>query len=73
MNSKMLIIAFATFISAIFGIAASSIATECMNKNDSYKSQNKSNYDFIIFNLVCNIIMLLLGIGCIYIGATSPY
>ncbi len=69
----MLMIACATFISAIFGIAASSIATECFNKNESFKTEKKSNYDFIIFNLVCNIIMLLLGAGCIYMGATSPY
>jgi hypothetical protein len=73
MNTKMLMIACATFISAIFGIAASSIATECFNKNESFKTEKKSNYDFIIFNLVCNIIMLLLGAGCIYMGATSPY
>lgn len=69
----MLMIACATFISAIFGIAASSIATECFNKNESYKTEKKSNYDFIIFNLVCNIIMVLLGAGCMYLGATSPF
>lgn len=73
MNAKMLMIACATFISAIFGIAASSIATECFNKNESYKTEKKSNYDFIIFNLVCNIIMVLLGAGCMYLGATSPF
>jgi hypothetical protein len=73
MNAKILMIACATFISAIFGIAASSIATECFNKNESYKTEKKSNYDFIIFNLVCNIIMLLLGAGCMYLGATSPF
>ncbi len=69
----MLMIACATFISAIFGIAASSIATECFNKNESYKAEKKSNFDFIVFNLVCNIIMLLLGAGCIYLGATAPF
>ena len=73
MNTKMLMIACATFIAAIFGIAASSIATECMNKHESYKAEKKSNFDFLIFNLVCNIIMLLVGAGCIYLGATAPY
>lgn len=71
-NPKILMIACATFISAIFGIAASSIATECMNASDKYKEEKKSNYNFIIFNLICNIIMVLLGAGCMYLGATAP-
>jgi len=73
MNPKMLMIACATFISAIFGIAASSIATECFNKHESFKKEKESNYNFIIVNMVCNIIMLLLGGGCIYLGATAPF
>jgi len=72
MNTKILMIALATFISAIFGIAASSIATECFNKHESFKKEKESNYNFIIVNLVCNIIMLLVGVGCIYVGVTSP-
>ena len=69
---KMMITAIAIVVAAIFGIATSSIATECFNKNESYKTEKQSNFNFVVVNLVCNIVMLLLGFGCIYMAATSP-
>lgn len=71
-NIKMIMTAVAIVVAAIFGIATSSIATECFNKNESYKAEKKDNFNFVVVNLVCNIVMLLLGFGCIYLGATSP-
>lgn len=71
-NMKMMITAIAIVVAAIFGIATSSIATECFNKNESYKTEKKDNFTFVVVNLVCNIVMLLLGFGCIYMAATSP-
>ena len=70
----MFVLAFAIFITAIFGIAVSSIATQCYNSDQpgtTLKAQMPGNFNFTIVNMVCNIIMLLLGIFCMYIGATS--
>ena len=72
MNIKMMSTALAIVVAAVFGIATSSIATECFNKNESFKNEKKDNFNFVVVNLVCNIVMLLLGFGCIYISATSP-
>lgn len=72
-NMKMMVTALAIVVAAIFGIATSSIATECFNKNESYKNEKKDNFNFVVINLVCNIVMLLLGFGCIYMAATSPF
>jgi hypothetical protein len=71
-NMRMLSTAIAIVIAAIFGIATSSIATECFNKNESFKNEKKDNFNFVVVNLVCNIIMLLLGFGCIYLAIQSP-
>jgi hypothetical protein len=71
-NIKMMSTALAIVVAAVFGIATSSIATECFNKNESFKNEKKDNFNFVVVNLVCNIVMLLLGFGCIYISATSP-
>lgn len=74
-NIKMIVTAVAIVVAAIFGIATSAIATECYNsdkKGTELKEEKKSNFNFIVMNLVCNIVMLLLGFGCIYMGATSP-
>jgi hypothetical protein len=72
-NMKMMMTAIAIVVAAIFGIATSSIATECFNKNESFKNEKKDNFNFVVINLVCNIVMLLLGFGCIYMAATSPF
>lgn len=75
-NMKMMFTALAIVVAAIFGIATSSIATECYNsekKGTELKAEKKDNFNFIVINLVSNIVMLLLGFGCIYLAATSPY
>lgn len=69
---KLLSAAVVLLIGGIFGVAASSIATECFNKNESFKNEKKSNYDFIIVNLVCNIMLILFSFGSIYLAVTSP-
>jgi uncharacterized protein YqhQ len=74
-NMRMMSTALAIVVAAIFGIATSSIATECYNsdkKGTDLKGEKKDNFNFIIINLVCNIVMLLLGFGCIYLSVTSP-
>lgn len=72
-NAQMLFVALAVIISGIFGIATTSIATECFNdeKHKAFKDSKKDNFNFVIVNLVCNIIMLLIGISCTYMAIRS--
>lgn len=73
MNTRMLSTAVAIVFAAIFGIATTSIAIECYNsQNAKIKEEKPSNFNFVVFNLVCNILMLILGFVCIYMASQSP-
>ena len=68
MNTTLLFTAIALLILGIFSIAASSIGTECYNKHESYKTEKKSNFDFLVVNLVSAIVMVLLAFVSIYMS-----
>jgi cell division protein FtsX len=60
-----------SFSGSIFSIATSSIAIKAYNDNMKYKNMNKSNFSFIIFNLVFAIIVLILSIVGVYLKITD--
>lgn len=68
MNTNLLGMAISGVVAAIFAIATSSIATECYDKNETFKESKKDNYNYIIVNLVSNILMLLVAIFSIYLS-----
>lgn len=70
-NTQILLTAIIFLIAGILGIATSSIATECYDKNPAYKDSKRDNYNFVIVNLVCNIFLLLLSLYSLYIGFTT--
>lgn len=70
-NTQILSTAIIFLIAGVLGIATSSIATECYDKNLAYKDSKKDNYNFVIVNLVCNILLLLLSLYSLYIGFTT--
>lgn len=72
MNTKLMSTALSMIILAILGVAASSIAIECAN-GSNYKKDKPGNFNFIIANLICNIVMILAGFGSIYLAVQSPY
>ena len=53
----------ALVISGICIIAVSAIGIECYNKNKKYKDSKKTNFNFIVFILVCGVLILLAGLG----------
>lgn len=55
----------------VFLIAAASIGIEAFNKNTSYKDSKKSNFNFLIFLLVCAILCTLMSFAGLYMGATT--
>lgn len=54
-------LASSIFILGILGIAVSSIATECYDKNPTFKTEKKDNYGYVIAMIVINIIVLFLA------------
>ena len=70
-NTQILSTAIIFLIAGILGIATSSIATECYDKNPAYKDSKRDNYNFVIVNLVCNIFILLLSLYSLYLGFVS--
>jgi dipeptide/tripeptide permease len=58
-------------IAGVFGVAVSSIATECYDKNETFKKDKKDNYTFIIVNLVCNILVILGSFASIYLAISA--
>lgn len=74
MNIKIVATAVSLLVAAIFMIATSSIGTECynMDQNKTLKTEKKDSFNFLVINLVSAIVLLLLAIGSIYLGVTSP-
>lgn len=67
-NTTLSSFALVALTAAAFGIAASAIATECFDKNPSFKESKKDNYIFIIVNLVCNIFLVLISLISMYMS-----
>jgi hypothetical protein len=71
MNFTIIGAACLLLITAILGIATAAIAVECYRLNDYLKTEKRNNWIYIISNLVCNILMVLLAFFCIYLGFTN--
>lgn len=66
---KILIAACVLLVGGAFGIAASSIGIECGNYNErKYKNDRQTNFNFLVANLVCTILMVLCGSSLCAIG-----
>ena len=70
-NRFFYILIILVFSGSIFSISTSSIAIKAYNDNMKYKNMNKSNFSFIIFNLVFAIIVLILSIVGVYLKITD--
>jgi len=73
MNTKIVVTALVILIGGIFSTATSSIAVECYNKpeNEAFKKEKQNNFNFVILNLISAILMILVGLYCLYAGATA--
>jgi divalent metal cation (Fe/Co/Zn/Cd) transporter len=71
MNITIIGAACLLLVTAILGIATAAIAIECYRLNDSLQTEKRNNWIYIISNLVCNILMILLAFYCIYLGFSN--
>lgn len=69
MPGKLLLYSCLLLSTGTFLIASSSIGIEAYNKNTGYKASKKSNFNFLVFLLVCAILCTLMSFGGLYMGA----
>lgn len=69
MPGKMILYSCLLMSTATFLIAATSIGIQTFNANTGYKDTKKSNFNFLIFLLVCAILSMLMSFGGMYMGA----
>jgi H+/Cl- antiporter ClcA len=58
---QKIFVGLSLLIVGIFTIATSSIAMECYNKHNDFKTEKKHNFNFIIATLVMGILGILSG------------
>lgn len=68
MNTLLLSTAIALLILGVFSIASSSMGVECYNKNESFKTEKQSNFNFLIVNLTSAIVMVIVSFVSIYMS-----
>lgn len=68
------LLAFGVFllVVGIVSIASSSIGIKCYNNCSSEKENNKSNFNFLVLNLVLAILLTLAAGGFLYLQVTQP-
>lgn len=68
------LLAFGVFllVVGIVSIASSSIGINCYNKSGDLKEKNKSNFNFLVLNLVLAILLTLGAGGFLYLQVTQP-
>lgn len=67
------LIAFGVFllVVGVVSIASSSIGINCYNSCDEQKQASKSNFNFLVVNLVLSILLTLAAIGFLYLQTTK--
>ncbi len=56
-----IILASLCLVLGIFATASTSIGIKAYNENNNYKENNKKTFNFLIFCLVCSLIILILA------------
>lgn len=63
MNISNVTIMIIAAIACIFSIASTAIGVEAYDKNPEWKEAHKTNFHFLVFNLVVAIIVLVLSLA----------
>ena len=54
-------------VACIFSIASTSIGVQSFNDNPAYKESKKSNFGFLIVNLIVSIVVILLAFAALFL------
>ena len=68
MDIKFLLFSILLLAFAVLAIASNSIGIKCANQNASWKEGNKTNFQFLVSQLVSAIFMVLCAFAAIYMA-----
>jgi hypothetical protein len=71
MDSRVISFAILLLLAGIFHIATTSIGIQCSNESSGYKEKHPSHTGFLISQLVCAILITIIGIVWIYLATKS--
>jgi hypothetical protein len=71
MNQQLLVFGVFLLVVGIVSIASSSIGISCYNKCSEQKQENKSNFNFLVLNLVLSIVLTLAACGFLFLQVTQ--
>lgn len=71
MPGKLILYSCLLLSTATFLLTASAMAIQVYNDDTSFKESHKSNFNFLVFLLVCAICCVLMSFGGLYFGASS--
>jgi hypothetical protein len=60
-NDLEIILASLCLLLGIFATASTSIGIKAYNENNDYKERNRKTFNFLVFCLVCSLIILILA------------
>jgi uncharacterized membrane protein YbhN (UPF0104 family) len=68
MDIKFLLFSILLLAFAVLAVASNSIGIKCANQNASWKEGNKTNFQFLVSQLVSAILMVLCAFASIYMA-----
>ena len=71
METKLVAFTVILLIAGVFHTATTSIAIQCANENPGYKENHPSNSGYLISQIVCGILIIILASIGIYLGVTG--
>lgn len=71
-DNKLLFAGIGLLTGGMLSLATSAIGTQCYNDNEEYGKSKSSNKQFLVFNLVIAILIVLSAIVAIYYSFRKP-
>jgi uncharacterized membrane protein YidH (DUF202 family) len=72
MNQQLLAFGVFLLVVGVISIASSSIGINCYNNCTEQKEEKKSNFNFLVLNLVLAIVLTLAAAGFLYLVVAQP-
>ena len=67
MEIPSLYVILIVIVACIFSIASSAIGVQSFNDNPVYKESKKSNFGFVVVNLIVSIVVILLAFAALFL------
>jgi hypothetical protein len=69
--NQLLVFTILLLIVGVLHTATTSIGINCSNENPAYKEKNSTNHTFLISQLVCGVLVIIIGLIGVYLAVTE--